>query len=325
MMRYGLIDGAGPRVSRIVLGTSGMRSYEDAAPILDAFLERGGTCLDTAYVYGSGNCETVVGQWLRRRGAHGQVVLIGKGAHPPACAPEHMARQLAQSLERLGVGSVDIYMPHRDNPLVPAREWVDAMTELAAQGMAARLGASNWTTARVDEVNAIAVGRGASGLVALSNHFSLAECAESLYTGCAAVGEGDAAWLRRKQFALFPWSSQARGYFSDTDPASLDPNTWRCWDSQQNRQRRDRAAELAKAFGVPVINVALAYVLAQPFPTFPLIGPRSTGELRTALGALSLDLSAHSLAWLRSGTKPAHRPAAVPPGHDWTQEADHGC
>ena len=65
----------------------------------------------------------------------------------------------------------------------------------------------------------------------------------------------------------------------------------RCWVSEDNWQRRDRAVELAKKYQVMPTTIALAYVLAQPFPTFPLIGPRQLSELRTSLEALEMKLT----------------------------------
>jgi aryl-alcohol dehydrogenase-like predicted oxidoreductase len=201
-MKYGLIDGITRPISRVVLGTSGMRSYEQAAPLLDAFCELGGTCLDCAYVYGGGSCETVIGEWLRRRDASAQVVLLGKGAHPPDCRPEHVARQLAISLERLGVERVDLYLLHRDDPAIPVGEWIDALEQQVRQGLASRYGISNWSAVRIREAGAYAARGGLDGIAAVSNHLSLAASAEPLYPGCEIVAEADLAWLGRQQLAL---------------------------------------------------------------------------------------------------------------------------
>lgn len=298
-MRYGLLDGLARPLSRIVLGTSGMRSYEAAAPLLDAFAGHGGSGLDSAFAYADGQCEQVLGRWLRRSGA--RMVLIGKGAHPPQCVPGAVGPQLAHSLHRLGTGHVDLYLLHRDAPEVPVDEWVDALRAEVHAGRAHAVGVSNWSAARVDAANAYAARTGGPALVAVSNHFSLGRMARPLYPGVVAVSAADAAWLRRTQLALLPWSSQARGFFSDTDPAALDPRMSRCWDTAGNRARRTRAAVLAARFGVRPINVALAYVLAQPFPTFPLVGPRTVAELEVALCALTLDLPPRLLHWLSRG------------------------
>jgi len=97
-----------------------------------------------------------------------------------------------------------------------------------------------------------------------------------------------------------PWSSQARGFFTGrADPEDLsDDELVRCWYSDGNFQRLARAKELAEKRGVLPINIALGYVLCQPFPTHPLIGPRTLEELRTSLPALNVHLTIDELAWL---------------------------
>jgi aryl-alcohol dehydrogenase-like predicted oxidoreductase len=99
---------------------------------------------------------------------------------------------------------------------------------------------------------------------------------------------------------LFPWSAQARGFFlDDTSPEfNADPERVRSWFSEDNFERLRRAREMAKRYNVLPINVALAYVLHQPFPTFPIIGPRTLRELLTSLPALGLRLTADELRWL---------------------------
>ena len=72
----------------------------------------------------------------------------------------------------------------------------------------------------------------------------------------------------------------------------------RCWYSDDNFLRLDRANALAQKRGVLPINIALAYVLAQPFPTFPLIGPRTLSETRTSLPGLSVELTPDEVRWL---------------------------
>ena len=73
----------------------------------------------------------------------------------------------------------------------------------------------------------------------------------------------------------------------------------RCWYSDDNFQRLERAGELARRRGVLPINIALAYVLCQPFPTFPLIGPRTLAETGASAPALDIDLTPDELRWLK--------------------------
>ena len=307
-MTYGTVGGVDRPVSRIVLGTSGMRSYDQAAGLLDHYLAHGGNCLDTAPVYGNGTCEQVLGAWLRRHASRRPPILVGKGAHPPNCRPEAVATDLAASLDRLGVERIHLYLLHRDDPDIPVAEWVDALQSEVDAGRIGAYGGSNWRRGRIDAANAYATRAGADGFVALSNHHSLAQMVEPLYPGCLAVDDDDIAWARQQGIALLPWSSQARGFFSDTDRAQLDPNMHRCWHSPANIARRRRAEALARTLGVPAINIALAYVLADP-NTLPLIGPRDRTEAAVALRALDVELDDHTRRWLRDGRYPQDQPA----------------
>ncbi|GGP51684.1 aldo/keto reductase [Saccharothrix coeruleofusca] len=288
------------KVSRCVLGTSGCRDA-GAYALLDAYLEAGGNCLDSAHVYGGGRSEVTVGAWLAERGVREEVVIVGKGAHPPDCRPEAIGPQLTESLDRLGTDHLDVYLLHRDDPEVPVDEFVDALEAEVRAGRIRCYGGSNWSVERVRAADEHAARVSGQGFTALSNHFSLAEPVEPLYPGCVAVDRAGREHLAATRTALFPWSSQARGFFSGVDPALLDPNMVRCWDTPANRERRERAAVLARRHSVEVINIALAYVLAQPFPAYPIIGPRSTDELRTALAGVEVRLTAAECRWLESG------------------------
>jgi aryl-alcohol dehydrogenase-like predicted oxidoreductase len=286
-------------VSRCVLGASGIRD-ERRYGLLDAFVSAGGNCVDTARVYGGGSSERAVGDWIRRARPEG-LVILAKGAHPPDCVPSMVSTQLTETLETLGVDRVDLYLLHRDNPSVPVDEFVDALEDEVAAGRIQTYGGSNWTLARLREANRYALGRAGSGMVALSNHFSLAEPSEPLYPGCEAT-PAELRWhLQGAELSLFPWSSQARGFFADVPPESLDPNVWRCWGSAGNYERRDRARKLAAELDVRPINVALAFVLSQPFATFPIVGPQSEEQLAITLAGVDLRLDADQLCRLEFG------------------------
>lgn len=285
-----------------MLGTSGIRSAAGYR-LLDAFFDAGGNCIDTARVYGSGASEQAVGAWIRRTRPDGLVVLA-KGAHSPNCRPSTVAVELPQSLDALGVERADIYMLHRDDPSIPAAEFVDALDAEVSAGRVGAYGASNWSHERLVEANDYAAARGRPGMVALSNHFSLARPVQPLYPGCEAVSTDYSLYLERAGLALFPWSSQARGFFADVPRASLDPNVWRCWGVAENYARRDRARQLAVDLGTRPINVALAFVLNQPFATFPIVGPQSADELAIALAGVDLTLDSEQLRWLESGDVP---------------------
>jgi aryl-alcohol dehydrogenase-like predicted oxidoreductase len=301
LMKYGKVAGLDKPVSRLVMGVDNQTQIAHAAVMFDDYFERGGNCFDTAHGYGQGLCEKTLGAWVRNRGVRDDVVILGKGAHTPFCEPKFITSQLIESLERMGLERVDIYMMHRDNLDVPVGEFIDVLNEHKRAGRIGVFGGSNWTLARIDEANVYAVSKGLSGFSALSNNFALARMVQAVWKGCISVSDpASRGWLERAQMALMPWSSQARGFF--TDRARPDDHSDRSlsqsWYSEDNFQRKARAKELAARLGVTEIQIALAYVLCQPFPTFPLIGPRTLEETRVSFGALEIALTPEQVRWL---------------------------
>ena len=296
------IPGLSKPASVVALGFEDFRTFSSGAIMLDAFWERGGNLFDTALVYGAGYTETLFGQWHRSRGTREGSVLIGKGAHSPLCYPDVIGKQLTQSLDRLQTDYVDVYFMHRDNLDVPVGEFVDAMdAEVKAGRIRGPFGGSNWTRERFDEAVAYAERTGKTKPMALSNNFALAEMLEPIWPGCVTASTPDfKQWLIDRQVTNFSWSSQGRGFF--TDRAGRDKRDSeelvRCWYNEQNFGRRDRAIELAQQLGKSPIHVALAYVLAQPFPSVPLIGPRTLEELDDSLKALDIKLTPEQVSWL---------------------------
>ncbi len=304
-MKYGRVAGVDKPVSRLVLGCDNQRSYAHAAAVFDGFYELGGNCFDTAHIYQGGLQERLLGQWIKNRdGIREDLVIIGKGAHTPFCNPEGLTSQLHESLDRMQTDHVELYLMHRDNPAIPAAEFVDVLNEHWHAGRIRAFGGSNWSIARVEEANVYARSRGLQPFKAVSNNFSLARMVDPVWKGCVAASDpGSRAWFEREQIALFAWSSQARGFFLPQAPAAsgnsrTEAEIIRCWHSDDNFERRRRALALAKEKGVEGINVALAYVLCQPFPTFALFGPRTLEEIRTSLPGLAIELTADECAWL---------------------------
>jgi aryl-alcohol dehydrogenase-like predicted oxidoreductase len=300
-MKYGSIAGVEKPISRLVMGVDNQTSWPHASVMFDDFFEHGGTCFDTAYIYASGACEKMLGQWVKNRGIREQVVLLDKGAHTPHCNPQALVSQLQESLTRLQTDYVDIYMLHRDNPDIPVGEFMTVLNEQKCAGHIGVFGASNWSIERVEEANRWAAEYGLSGFRAMSNNFSLARMVDPVWTGCISASDARSrAWLTEQQMPLMPWSSQARGFFT----GSANPNDHsdaefvRCWYSEDNFCRLERVNAMAKERGVLPINIALAYVLCQSFPTFPLIGPRLLSETRTSIPGLDIQLTPEELRWL---------------------------
>jgi aryl-alcohol dehydrogenase-like predicted oxidoreductase len=301
-MKYGRVAGVEKPVSRLVMGVDNTTSAPHVAVLWDDFFELGGNTWDSAFIYGGGRAEKALGDWVRSRNIREQVVILDKGAHTPFCDPKSITREHRISLERLGMDYVDIYMMHRDNPQIPVGEFVDVLNEHIGRGTMKAVGGSNWSIERVEEFNAWARANGKQGFSAISNNFSLARMVDPVWGGCIAASDPESrAWLTKTQLPLMPWSSQARGFFLDgrAHPDKKDDAEMvRCWYSPDNFQRLERARELARKYKVLPIAIALAYVLRQPFPTFPLIGPRQLSETRTSVPALGVDLTDQEVRWL---------------------------
>src|SRR5262249_49753406 len=147
--------------------------------LYDTFREAGENLFDSAHVYafwlpgGSGASERALGEIVRRRGDRANVVLATKGGHPHMkggyerperyLSPEVIAGDIAESRGRLGVEAIDLYFLHRDDLRVPVSEIMDALEEHIAAGRVREIGASNWTTARIEEANRYAAARGRRG------------------------------------------------------------------------------------------------------------------------------------------------------------------
>ena len=155
---------------------------------------------------------------------------------------------------------------------------------------------------RVREANEYARKKGLKGFAAVSNNFSLARMVDPVWAGCVSAADaGSRKFFTETRTPLFAWSSQARGFFLEGKAAPNkkdDAELVRCWYAEDNFRRLERVKELAKKRGVLPVNVALAWVLNQPFPTFALIGPRTLEETRTSLPALGIELTEREMRWL---------------------------
>jgi len=139
------------------------------------------------------------------------------------------------------------------------------------------------------------------GFSLLNNQLSLARMQAPIWRGCVSAGDPASRQLLAEQgLALFAWSSQARGFFTDRAGPDLreDEELVRCWYSAANFERRARAQKLAADKGVQAINIALAWVLGQRFPAFSLIGPRSIAETASSMRGLTVQLTPEEMAWL---------------------------
>jgi len=288
-------------LSRLVLGTAGyeLAPLDVSLDLFDAFLELGGNVVDTGREYG--NAEAIVGRWLGERRLRDEIVLVTKGAHHDndtgrrRVNPAEITQDLEESLRTLGRESIDIYCLHRDDADVPVGPIVETLDAHRRAGRIRVLGASNWTERRLEEAAAYATQHGLDGFACSSPGLSLAAPQETPWLDAVTIHEREArAWYATRQLPVFAWASLAGGFFAGV----RNPDVLRVYETAGNRERLRRAQALAVRRGATAGQVALAWVLHQPFPTYALIGPRSVAELRESVAALELALTPAESRWL---------------------------
>lgn len=304
-MRYGTLPGTDCSASVIALGTAWFGTAipeEEAWRLLDAYAECGGNFLDTAHMYaswvpgGAGKSEATIGRWLKRVGV--TPIVATKGADR-GMTRKDIRDQLAESLDRLGVDRVHFYWLHRDVSSVPVSDILGWLEELRAEGRFAAYGCSNWSVARIREAMEYARRQGIAGFSASQIGWSLARVAPELARKGPQVFMDDETleFHRASRLPLVAYSSQAGGFFSGlyepNAPAgggTPNPNIVLYYGTQENQARREAAREIAESRGCTMNQVALAYLLHEDFPAFPIVGANSVDRMRECCGAAEVKL-----------------------------------
>ncbi len=305
-MKYISVEGVDKACSQLVIGSMifSPDRMELVREMLDEYVSLGGNTIDTAHIYNGGKSELAIGQWLKERNNRDDIVIIDKGAHHDAKGPrvnrEAIASDLRDSLARLQVDYIDIYMLHRDDPNVPVSTIIDILNEHVQAGTVRALGASNWSHRRIQEANEYAAAHGLKGFACNSPNLSLAKPNEPRWPGCVSADAEACAWHEQQQMPLFSWSSQAGGFFTGrfSPDQPNDAEMVRVYYSNDNWERYRRAEQLAKEKGVTANDIALAYVLHQPFPTCAIIGPHNVNELHSSFRAIGVTLKPEEIRWL---------------------------
>lgn len=161
------------------------------------------------------------------------------------------------------------------------------------RGRIRHLAASNWSVSRLAEANAYARSHQLQPFVLSQPRWSLASVAHEADPLVIDMDESAVAWHRQSQFPAAPYTPTAQGFFAG--------RTGKAYDTPENRQRRDRATELAQKHGVAPSQIALAWLTHQPFPVFPILGTTNVERLREALASDALRLTEEEIAWLTQG------------------------
>ena len=304
--------------SELCLGTAEFGSAIDESvsdEIIKTYLDAGGNVLDTAEIYaawlpnGEHRSETFLGNWLRKNKKRDQLIISTKGAHPrldsmdkPRMSKAMVESDLDSSLQRLGIECTDIYWLHRDDSSTPVEEIILMLEDFRNAGKIRYSGVSNWTEARAEAARAAAEKLGVQSFIGVQNQWCLAKADASKGDATwAYTDDSFAQWHAHYDIAAFPYTTQANGYFRRLENGTLDkaPERVRAlFDSPENRERYKRVKTIQSETGLSTGAIVLGYLLSQPFPVFPLIGPRKSADLLESFEATEAALTAEQVAFL---------------------------
>ncbi|MFI6079045.1 aldo/keto reductase [Actinoplanes sp. NPDC051343] len=313
-MEYRSLGRTGMQVSPLCLGAMmfgawGEPDHDKSIQIIHRALDAGINFIDTADVYSQGESETIVGKALKGRRddvilatkVHGQ---MGVPVEAPAGTPgdpnrqgnsrRWIIREVEDSLRRLGTDWIDLYQIHRPDTDADHEETLGALTDLQRQGKIRAFGSSTYPAEEIVEAQWTAERRGLSRFMTEQPPYSI------LVRGIEADVLPTA---ERYGMGVLPWSPLAGGWLSGRYRVGADlPKSKRSerlparYDlSQPGNQRKLEAADalgkLADEAGMPLIHLALAFVLQHPAVTSPIIGPRTMAHLESQIGAADVKLT----------------------------------
>jgi len=307
------------KIPTLLLGTerlgsvlpAGLAPASDAETfrVLDELVAAGLEGLDLAASYQLGGTERLIGDWLGSRRNRSGLFLLSKGGHPyPIVRPNRLgtadvSADLHDSLRRLRTEHIDLYLLHRDHPAADLEKLVMLFSDHQRQGKIGAWGVSNWHHDRILELQRVARGVGAPGPLASSPQFSLAEWSTPPWKGCVSISGGGQkqarAFYERSQMPVLAYSALGRGFFSQQPKSAIQP----AYINSANDGKKKRVDELASRWGKKPAQIAMAYLLHQPFPVHPVVAMSSAAHYRENWEATGLSLSPEDCRWLETGVR----------------------
>lgn len=317
------LGSTGLEVSRICLGcmsygepgrgTHPWSLDEEASrPFFRQALELGVNFFDTANVYSIGTSEEYLGRALADLGVRRDEVVIAtkvhgrmrRGANGAGLSRKAILHGIDESLRRLGTDHVDLYQIHRWDPNTPIEETMEALHDIVRAGKVRYIGASSMWTWQFATAQHVAERNGWTRFVSMQDHYNLLNREEEreMLPYCRATGVGVIPWspLARGRLAR-PWDDATTRSATDEFGATLYARPGLL---EADRAVVDAVADIAAARGIPMAQVALAWVLAQPGITAPIVGATTEHHLADAVAALEVRLSEDELTRLAAAYVP---------------------
>jgi aryl-alcohol dehydrogenase (NADP+) len=322
-MDYTRLGRTGLKVSRVCLGamTYGdpnwrpwILSEEQGRPFIRRALELGINFFDTADMYSLGKSEEVLGRALKEFASRDAVVIATKVFYPMSAglndrglSRKHILASIDKSLARLGTDYVDLYQIHRWDPETPIEETLEALHDVVKAGKARYIGASTMMSWQFAKALYLADRHGWTRFASMQNHYNLVYREEEREMMPLCIEEG---------VGVIPWSPLARGFLagnrrrgdrSASTREETDAYAHKLYYDESDYVVADRVADVAREKGVSPAQVALAWLLAQPGVTAPIVGATKMEHLEQAVKAVDVSLSDDERRRLEEPYVP-HRP-----------------
>jgi aryl-alcohol dehydrogenase-like predicted oxidoreductase len=318
-MDYVRLGNSGLKVSRLCLGTMTYGTPEwrpwvldEAAsrPFIARALEHGINFFDTADMYSRGVSEQVLGRALKDQ-RRDQLVIATKafysitdGPNTGGLSRKHLFDAIDGSLQRLGTDYVDLYQIHRFDRDTPIEETLEALHDIVKSGKARYIGASSMFAWQFMKMLAVSDAHGWTRFVSMQNHYNLVyrEEEREMLPLCREEGIG-----------VIPWSPLARGFLAgnrrredrgETIRARTDDYAQELYFADSDFTIAQRVVEIAGRRGVKPTQIALAWLLAKPGVTAPIIGASKLPHLDEAVAALAIRLDGEETAFLEAPYQP---------------------
>lgn len=316
-MKYRFMGRTGLKVSELCFGTQtfGWGADEATAQAMaDRFVEAGGNFFDTSNIYNKGQSETMLGNWLKKRGNRSRFVIatkvffpVGEGPNETGLSRKHIFDQIDVSLRRLQTDYIDLYQTHCWDASTPLEETLRAFDDLVRAGKVRYIGASNYTPSQLTRA------------VMLSEMHSLArfECLQAEYSLLVRSTEWELLPLCRSEgIGLICWSPLAGGWLTGKyrrgQPPPPESRVGRAdrWDDLPAQRESeltwriiDALIEISKERGKTPAQIALNWLLQQPGVTAPIFGARTLEQLEENLGSVGWELSSDEIAKLNAASE----------------------
>lgn len=278
--------------------------------VLDEYCAHGGNFIDTADQYSTwvpgnagGESETIIGEWLARRGRRDELVIATKVGHHPEFSGLNettLRSALHGSLSRLQLDYVDILYAHVDDPATPIDETLGVFQDFISQGLVRHVAASNFTAERLTDALAYAEGKDLPSYVVLQTHYNLMERrAYETELRPAVAGNG---------LGCLPYYSLASGFLTGKYGAGYDfdgPRSGRAMTYLTDRGFRvlDALTKVSQETSLPVAAVALGWLAAQPTVVAPVASARNANQLLELLPFTSMKLDEDAVRMLSAASE----------------------